>query len=68
MNEMIMPQYVIQRFEHRWAAKLKQIGKYAQSPSVLQETRIAGSDDPLRSPHVRRWLKSSLRRPEFNVG
>jgi hypothetical protein len=67
MNEMIMPQHVIQRLERRWAAKLKQLGKtrrHAQSLSFSHPTRIAGRDDPLQSPHVRRWLKSSLRSPD----
>ena len=66
MNEMILPQHVVQRLERRWASKFPPFGKArrrTQVLSCLQPTRRAQAEDPLRSPHVRGWLNSSLLPP-----
>jgi hypothetical protein len=59
MNEIRIPQHVIQRIERRWLAKLEQLSKI-RTRLPMQPIE---QDDPLRSPHVERWLASSLRPP-----
>jgi hypothetical protein len=55
MDEIKLPHHVVNRFERRWTARLAQ---------MLEGRRSHGSDDPLRSPQVRRLLEGSLRPPK----
>jgi hypothetical protein len=57
MNDIRIPQHVIQRLERRWMGKLEQLSKM-QTRLPMQPIK---QDDPLRSAHVERWLASSLR-------
>jgi hypothetical protein len=57
MNDIRIPQHVIQRLEPRWMGKLEQLSKM-QTRLPMQPIE---QDDPLRSAHVERWLASSLR-------
>jgi hypothetical protein len=59
MNDILIPEHVIQRLERRWIGKLEQLAKM-RGPSM----QPVEQDDPLRSPHVERWLASSLRPPD----
>jgi hypothetical protein len=62
MDEIKLPQHIVNRIERRWTAR------FAQMPGVRQplECRCSspshGSFDPLRSPQVWRLLES-LRPP-----
>jgi hypothetical protein len=58
MNDIRIPQHVIQRLEPRWMGKLEQ---WAKIRSRVQPMQPIEQDDPLRSAHVERWLASSLR-------
>jgi hypothetical protein len=55
MNDIRIPQHVIQRLEPRWMGKLEQLSKIQTRLQPIEQ------DDPLRSAHVERWLASSLR-------
>jgi hypothetical protein len=55
MNDIRIPQHVIQRLEPRWVGKLEQLSKIQTRLQPIEQ------DDPLRSAHVERWLASSLR-------
>jgi hypothetical protein len=55
MNDIRIPQHVIQRLERRWMGKLEQLSKIQTRLQPIEQ------DDPLRSAHVERWLASSLR-------
>jgi hypothetical protein len=66
MDEIKLPQDVVNRVERRWTAR------FAQMPEVRQplERRCSspshGSFDPLRSPQVWRLLEGSLRPPTID--
>ena len=62
MDEIRVPQYVVNGFERRWTARLPQILEGRQR---LEQAN--GSDDPLRSPQVWRLLEGSLRPPTIEV-
>ena len=55
MDDVKLPRHVLNRFEHRWAARFAQAPR--RSPS------LASRDDPFRSPQVRRLLEGSLKPP-----
>jgi hypothetical protein len=57
MDEIRVPQHVVDRFERRWTARLAQMLEGRQ-----RLERASGCDDPLRSPQVWR-LVGSLRPP-----
>jgi hypothetical protein len=59
MDEVKLPQHVVNRFERRWTAKFAQMLQGRPQP-VARYSR--GSDDPL--PQVRRLLVGSLRPPK----
>jgi hypothetical protein len=66
MSEIRIPQHVIKRLERRRAGKLEQragMRMRVQSLFPPQAPRPIEQDDPLRSPHVARWLANSLRPP-----
>ena len=50
MNDIRIPQHVIQRIERRWLAKLEQLSKM-RTRLPMQPIE---QDDPLRSAHVER--------------
>lgn len=58
MDEIRLPQHVVNRFERRWTARFAledwQSPKNAPLP-------VRGCGDPLGSPQVRRLLDGSLR-------
>jgi hypothetical protein len=58
MDEIRLPQHVVNRFERRWTAILAQMLEGRQ-----RLERASGCDDPLRSPQVWRLLEGSLRPP-----
>jgi hypothetical protein len=58
MNDIRIPQHVIQRLERRWMGKFEQLAKIR---SRVQPAQPIEQDDPLRSAHIERWLASSLR-------
>ena len=55
MDDVKLPRHVLNRFEHRWAAR------FAQTPR--RSPYLASPDDPFRSPQVRRLLEGSLKPP-----
>jgi hypothetical protein len=55
MDDVRLPQDVLNRFERRWAAR------FAETPR--RPPSLAFGDDPLRSPQVRRLLEGSLKPP-----
>jgi hypothetical protein len=57
MNEICLPQHVIERLERRWRSKLEQLTRMRVRAQPVKQ------DDPLRSPQVERWLASPLRPP-----
>ncbi len=61
MDEVKLPQHVVNRFERRWTARFAQMLQGRPQP-VQRYSR--GSDEPLRSPQVRRLLEGSLRPPK----
>jgi hypothetical protein len=61
MDEIKLPHHVVNRFERRWTARLAQMLEGRRSQGAR---RSHGSDDPLRSPQVRRLLEGSLRPPK----
>jgi hypothetical protein len=61
MNDIRIPQHVIQRLERRWMGKLEQL---ARIRSRVQPAQPIEQDDPLRSAYIERWLASSLRPPD----
>jgi hypothetical protein len=60
MDEIKMPNHVVDRFERRWKAMFAQI---LEGQSRLRRS-ANGNDDPLQSPQVRRLLEGSLRPPK----
>jgi hypothetical protein len=55
MNDVRLPQDVLNRFERRWAARFPPTPRPSRSSVSL--------DDPLRSSRIRRLLEGSLRPP-----
>jgi hypothetical protein len=58
MDEISLPQHVIERLERRWRGKLEQLARLGAWGQPVKQ------DDPLRSPEVQRWLASALRPPD----
>jgi hypothetical protein len=62
MDDIRLPQHVMNRIEQRWTARLAQMLEEKRRPE-----RTPSPDDrnydPLRSPQVRRLLNGSLRPP-----
>jgi hypothetical protein len=58
MDEIRVPQHVVNRFERRWTARLAQMLECRQ-----RLEHASGCDDPLRSPQVWRLLEGSLGPP-----
>lgn len=61
MDEIKLPHHVVNRFERRWTARFAQMLEGRSQPGARCSR---GSDDPLRSPQVRRLLEGSLRPPK----
>jgi hypothetical protein len=57
MDEIRLPQHVVNRIDRRWAARFGQMAAWQKQPGSDE------SDDPLRSSRVRRLLEGSLRPP-----
>jgi hypothetical protein len=55
MDDIRLPQDVLNRFERRWAARFAETTR--RPPS------LASRNDPFRSPQVRRLLEGSLKPP-----
>jgi hypothetical protein len=61
MDEIQLPQHIVNRIERRWTARFAHMPKGRQP---LERRRSShGSFDPLRSPQVWRLLEGSLRPP-----
>jgi hypothetical protein len=58
MDEIRVPQHVVNRFERRWTTRLAQM---LEGRQCLEHA--SGCDDPLRSPQVWRLLEGYLRPP-----
>jgi hypothetical protein len=58
MDEIRLPQHVVNRIDRRWTARFGQIAKAWQ-----KQPGSDASEDPLRSSRVRGWLEGSLRPP-----
>lgn len=60
MDEIKLPHHAVNRFERRWTARFAQMLEGRSTGA----RRWLGSDDPVRSPQVRRLLAGSLRPPK----
>ena len=61
MDEIRLPQHVVNRIERRWTARFAQmLGDWQRPGAAFPRPRKL---DPLRSPQVRRLLEGSLRPP-----
>ena len=65
MDEIRLPQHVVNRFERRWTARFAQMLEEWQRPEHAP-LPVRGCGDPLRSPQVRRLLEGSLRPPTLD--
>jgi hypothetical protein len=63
MDEIRLPQHVLNRIEQRWTARLAQMLEEKRRPERTPSSPADGNYDPLRSPQVRRLLEGSLRPP-----
>src|SRR5665213_492854 len=63
MDEIRLPQHVVNRIERRWASRFAQTLGGWLHPERAPSPSIRGSYDPLQSPQVRRLLEGSLRPP-----
>jgi hypothetical protein len=61
MDEIKLPHHVVNRFERRWTARFAEM--LGSRPQPVARCPF-GSDDPIRSPQVRRLLEGSLRPPK----
>jgi len=63
MDEIRLPQRIVNRIERRWESRFAQpLGDW-RHPERAPLSPAAGNHDPLRSPQVRRLLEGSLRPP-----
>jgi len=62
MNDILIPQHVIQRLERRWMGKLKQLSK------IRTRLPCSLSSRTIRFDRRKRWLASSLRPPDSPAG
>jgi hypothetical protein len=63
MDEIKLPQDVVNRVERRWKARFAQMPEVRQPPERRYSSPSHGSFDPLRSRQVWRLLEGSLRAP-----
>jgi hypothetical protein len=63
MDEIRLPQHVVNRFERRWTARFAQMLGDWPPLEHAPSSPACGCDDPLRSPQVRRLLEGSLKPP-----
>jgi hypothetical protein len=63
MDEIKLPQHVVNRIERRWASRFAQTLDDWQRPERAPSSSASGSYDPLQSPQVRRLLEGSVRPP-----
>ena len=63
MDDIRLPQHVLNRIEQRWTARLAQMLEEKRRPERTPSSPADGNYDPLRSPQVRRLLEGSLRPP-----
>jgi hypothetical protein len=63
MDEIRLPQHVVNRIERRWASRFAQVLQVSQRPEKAPSSSAYASYDPLQSPQVRRRLEGSLRPP-----
>jgi hypothetical protein len=62
MDDIRLPQHVMNRIEKRWTARLVQMLEEKRRPERTPSSPADGNYDPLRSPQVWR-LVGSLRPP-----
>jgi hypothetical protein len=65
MDEIRLPQHVVNRFERQWTARFTQMLEGWQRADHARFSPASPCDDPLRSPRVWRLLDGSLRPPTF---
>jgi hypothetical protein len=63
MDEIGLPQHIVNRIERRWKSRFAQTLGDWRRPQRAPLSPAAGNHDPLRSPQVRRLLEGSLRPP-----
>jgi hypothetical protein len=63
MNEIRLPQHVLNLIERRWASRFAQMLEDWQRPERAPSLSASETYDPLQSPQVRRRLQGSLRPP-----
>jgi hypothetical protein len=63
MDDIRLPQHVVNRIEQRWTARLAQMLVERRRPERAPSSPADGNYDPLRSPQARRLLEGSLRPP-----
>ena len=66
MDEISLPQHVVHRIARQWTARFAQMREAWHPPERALSSSSYGSDDPLRSPLVRRLLEGSLRPPTID--
>jgi hypothetical protein len=60
MDEIRLPQHIVNRIERRWASRFAQTLSDWRHPERAPSSPAAGNHDPLRSPQVRRLMEGSL--------
>jgi hypothetical protein len=68
MDEIRLPQHIVNRIERRWESRFAQTLGDWRHPERAPLSPAAGNHDPLRSPQVRRLLEGSLRPPTLLSG
>jgi hypothetical protein len=63
MDEIKLPQQVVNRIERRWTARFAQVLEDWQRPERTPSSSSHRSYDPLQPPQVRRLMEGSLRPP-----
>ena len=63
MDEIRLPQHIVNRIERRWESRFAQTLGDWRHPECAPLSPGDGNHDPLRSPQVRRLLEGSLRPP-----
>jgi hypothetical protein len=63
MDDIRLPQHVLNRIEQRWTARLAQMLEVKRRPGRAPSSPADRNYDPLRSPQIRRLLEGSLRPP-----
>jgi hypothetical protein len=61
MDEIKLPQHIVNRIERRWTARFAQMPEGRQPLERRRSSPSHGRFDPLRSPQVWRLLEGSLR-------